>query len=107
MKQMSDYVDSHGKQICEGDIVVKNSLVDKCQWKYIVRFKDNNFFMENHFEYGDLTMYCDALWGGPLEILGNIYENPELIEEEIEYIKMYIETKRIDKIATEVEFFGA
>jgi len=103
MKEFSGYTDCEGKNICEGDIVVKTTSLDKSEWKYVVKMDENECFtIANHFEKdGDLSMYCNGMWGGPLEIKGNIYDNPELIQEEIEYIKLYRETLRIGKLARE------
>ena len=67
--------DKNGKEIYEGDIV--KHATDEGVYKVI--FEDGGFYVKNLFEYDFQTIN-----EYPLEVIGNIYENPELLEEESE-----------------------
>lgn len=70
INQYTGLKDKNGKEIYEGDIVLMQAFLPHLpQWKYIVKFE------EWGYNYG---YKIEAQHG---EIIGNIYENPELIGE--------------------------
>ena len=68
--QFTGLLDKGGKEIYEGDIV--RPLGDTVSWT--VYFKDGSFLV------GPLEEQT-LLWSYLCEVIGNIYENPELIKE--------------------------
>ena len=107
--QFTGLKDKNGKKIYEGDIVRQQSfgklnsnyksekekknhkkyLIKKCKCifdddenyhknrDYVVEYKDARFypFADDNFEWGEYN------WDSPVEIIGNIYDNPNLIGE--------------------------
>jgi len=77
--QYSGLTDINGKEIYEGDIVYvksnvsKNADMDDIGQNKIV-WNDGGLFLEGYSN--DLGWQCDNF---DIEILGNIYENPELL----------------------------
>ena len=90
--QYTDLKDKKGKEIYEGDIIKINYLKDSTS-KYIVRFGDYDFepYWEQFYGYylqeGKRTIPLDYYHTRNiqnkkgLEVIGNIYENPELLKE--------------------------
>ena len=68
--QYTGLKDKNGKEIYEGDIV--RHATDEGVYKVI--FEDGGFYVKNLFEYD-----FQAINEYPLEIIGNIYENLELL----------------------------
>ena len=84
--QWTGLLDKNGKKIFEGDII--NFKVDgfpKDTFRGIIRFNDASFLLhEETFADGCI---CDGLENDELisnfsdiEVIGNIYQNPELLE---------------------------
>lgn len=80
LMQYTGIKDKHGKEIYEGDIVN--------EFRKTRSFPDGNFF-KRKIEWSDDMILDDAygeksigfnLFHGELEIIGNIYENPELLK---------------------------
>lgn len=71
--QYTGLKDKNDKEIYEGDIV--KHATDEGVYKVI--FEDGGFYVKNLFEYDFQTIN-----EYPLEVIGNIYENPELMEGE-------------------------
>ena len=91
LMQSTNCVDSHGKEIFEGDIV-KETKDDEhyiCEVKYddylkqfrLYRFKGRqSYLLIDYDSYDEIINDCnnhDRVIG---EIIGNIYQNPELLE---------------------------
>lgn len=81
LMQYTGLKDKHGKEIYEGDIVklLINHLSDfdpNTQNTDIVPVKFDNAM----FYFGDMTMNYKPLIDAMFEVIGNIYENPELLK---------------------------
>lgn len=70
--QYTGLKDKNGTDIYEGDIV--RHATDEGVYKVV--FEDGGFYVKNLFEYDFQTI--DEY---PLEVIGNTYKNPELLEE--------------------------
>ena len=66
--QYTGLKDKNGKEIYEGDIV---------KWKYII---DKVFFDEKNGGYIGESIQINHSTLDEIEVVGNIYENPELLE---------------------------
>ncbi len=83
--QFTGLKDKNGKEIFEGDIVIH-----KNGYKYIVEFSEINAkwcLVQPRKEDGNVLegVYTGGIDGQDIwrcEVIGNIYENPELLEEE-------------------------
>ena len=71
VQQYTGYKDINGKEIFEGDILE----TDEAGWIAIVVYGSGMFMLED--KSGGFSSYVN--WGG-CKILGNAYENPELIK---------------------------
>jgi len=65
--------DKNGKEIYEGDIVKYRGWISWGEMKVV--FSDGSFMVENHNLNANLINEFD------IKIIGNIYSNPELLEE--------------------------
>ena len=87
MMQFTGLKDKKGKEIFEGDIFESRASENKADWKrWVCVYQDGSFCFET--EIGkrkkkiEQNMLCDdeiKLYG--LVVIGNIYENPKLMEE--------------------------
>lgn len=75
--------DKNGKPIYEGDIVEGICLgyYDKERFKDVVEFSNGSFcFSKEKWKDGTHDWYSiENYYSGDLEVVGNIYENPELL----------------------------
>ena len=77
--QFTGLKDKNGKEIYEGDIL----KIDKEDYKYIVKFYSGCFVTVNKYdEHYEQAKALGSLFTLEIEIIGNIYDNPELLEEE-------------------------
>jgi uncharacterized phage protein (TIGR01671 family) len=73
--QFTGLSDKLGKDIYDGDIVDK-------KFKWVVCFSDGAFYVKNEYAIAYLlseVIRKRRVAGCPIEVIGNIYENPELL----------------------------
>jgi uncharacterized phage protein (TIGR01671 family) len=78
LMQYTGLKDKYGKEIYEGDIVkyldiMDKDVMDEVMWSF------SGFDLRN-YDHGHPYDYGDTPWGG-VEVIGNIYENPELLKD--------------------------
>lgn len=77
--------DKNGKEIFEGDVVqYQNTKVPSADTKGVVKYFDNWAMFGIDVEYNEpRALFFNGLADHiSLEVIGNIYESPELLEEE-------------------------
>ena len=73
--------DKNGTEIYEGDIVLIDFDVDEEPTKSVVEYKSGGFVVEADFGDFDMTTIGWALdITDSITVIGNIYENPELLK---------------------------
>lgn len=77
LMQFTGLKDKNGAEIFEGDIL----QIDGYESAYPVEWSDGVFYTTHYSDFSPLykVMECD---GYRIKIIGNIYENPELLEYE-------------------------
>lgn len=77
LMQYTGLKDENGTEIYEGDIVERRfmNLIDGAEFVGVVKYYDGAFNVDNNREVYPLFHEIDEI-----EILGNIYENPKLLE---------------------------
>lgn len=75
LMQYTGLLDKNGKEIYEGDIVNTDWKIREIKW-------GENSCEDCLFQTFGFTSYGDHTkkYGGWMEVIGNIYENPELLE---------------------------
>ena len=75
--QFTGLLDRHGKEIYEGDVIF---FVDN-EGKKIIEFKDGEFTINKGMaSMRDVISIDEKNNGVNIEIIGNIYENPDLLD---------------------------
>lgn len=81
--RFTDLKDKNGKDIYEGDILQPKAYVKSSFFRLIVHFKDGMFILGE----GNSSLIKKLLLGkdanNEFEIIGNIYENPELLKDKL------------------------
>lgn len=82
--QYTNYNDKHGKRICDGDIIrgewIKSELINGKWEEGISKACHRVFYKEDDSIYPFANPFRDIdLYPEDFEIIGNIYENPELL----------------------------
>lgn len=78
-QQFTGLVDKQGVEIYEGDIITAGSGLND---KFKVEYKINSFiFRIAYYKYTRYLLYLEKWQYSELEVIGNIYENPELLED--------------------------
>ena len=67
--------DTHSKEIYEGDII--SSFYDK----WIVSFGNGSFYLKNPITNSYMNLSSEIINWYDLEVIGNIWENPNLLKE--------------------------
>lgn len=73
MLQYSGLKDQHGNELYEGDIAVDDDDL------YVIKFEDGCFYVVLDHDTGAVITQLSEL-NEDIRLLGNIYENPELLE---------------------------
>jgi len=79
--QYTGLLDKNGKEIYEGDILNNIEAVD-IAWRQVVEFETGAFWRKDISKGDDSQWEFDG-WetvGEDWEVIGNIYENPELLD---------------------------
>ena len=76
--QCTGLKDKNGKLIWENDIVVCRDFTEE---KYVIAWKQDEACFE-YQQYGCSIMNFEQLSGCEVEVIGNIFDNPELSESE-------------------------
>ena len=79
VQQLTGLLDKKGKEIYEGDVIKHGdgSYQTPLYDKVIVEWVDEN----NGYDYTGWKFYDTFSQGGGFEVIGNIFENPELLEQ--------------------------
>ena len=83
LMQYTGLKDKNGKEIYEGDVVrMYDRPPDTMTWDLVVEWENGKFILTGIMDkgeyFGDLSDWADCDWR--IEVIGNIYENPELLE---------------------------
>lgn len=76
LMQFTGLTDKNGKEIYEGDVVRKLSTSLLEDMVGVVEFQRGRYILRK----GNITETFGAVNGAFLEVIGNIYENPELLK---------------------------
>ena len=79
--QFTGLIDKKGREIYEGDVVSIRIAETSIEHKTVVKFR-NGAFIANIIDKNDyIYIFHHGFNKDDFEVLGNIYENPELVEE--------------------------
>lgn len=80
--QFTGLADKHGKKIFEGDIVVMALPAAKMHWRAVCKFHSGAFGLVWHHMGVERWQAFASICNAEYEVIGNIYDNPELAEDE-------------------------
>ena len=81
LMQYTGVKDKNGKEIYEGDIVLVELSGTSTQYKTVVKIKEGAFIASLIDGEDYIYIFNRGFDSNDFEILGNVYENPELLEE--------------------------
>lgn len=79
LEQFTDLKDVSGKDIYEGDIVKSNYKYAQPNISQIIMEDGNSYITGEDLATGNEMLVSDHI--GEIEIIGNVHENPDLLEE--------------------------
>lgn len=79
--QHTGLTDKHGKKIFEGDILVLTLPAAKMHWRAVCKFHSGAFGLVWH-HMGERWQAFTGICNAEYEIIGNVHDNPELMEDE-------------------------
>lgn len=75
--------DENGKEVFEGDIVGNERIIGfvfyNCEFAFLLKWKNTDKYRKDFFKTCFLSNYSGL---NEIEVIGNIFENPELLEVE-------------------------
>jgi uncharacterized phage protein (TIGR01671 family) len=77
LMQYTGLKDKNGKEIYEGDIVINYGEWNQ-EYRTVVTYSEGYFTPLVNVEEGHNAI--DSYWSNSYEVIGNIYENPELLK---------------------------
>ena len=80
--QFTGLTDKNGKKIFEGDVVVMTLPAAKMHWRAVCKFHSGAFGLVWHHMGVERWQAFAAICNAEYEVIGNIYDNPELAEDE-------------------------
>ena len=82
LQQFTGLKDKNGKEIYEGDIVKAETLYNKCKIKHIgeIKFESATFIFGCDDVTDSYMTFIELFGDWDTEVIGNIYENPELLK---------------------------
>jgi uncharacterized phage protein (TIGR01671 family) len=80
--QYTGLADKNGKKIFEGDIVVMTLPAAKMHWRAVCKFHSGAFGLVWHHMSAERWQAFTGICNAEYEVIGNIYDNPELAEDE-------------------------
>ena len=79
IQQYTGLKDKTGKEVYEGDIIVCGHDTGKSYNRYIIEFSDSaHAYLAR--QVGCTSHIGSGYWGNTMLVIGNIHENPELLE---------------------------
>lgn len=79
LMQFTGMKDKTGKEVYEGDIIVCGHDTGKSYNRYVIEFSDSaHAYLAR--QVGCTSHIGSGYWGNTMLVIGNIHENPELLE---------------------------
>jgi hypothetical protein len=76
LMQYTGLKDRNGREIYEGDIVISTNRLHECE------VEENVHFLNGCFMFGNWNTHEFFNRHQSIKVIGNVYENPELLEEQ-------------------------